>query len=144
MFVNNELKNKPWNSYCTFTRCKSKRASVLERETSLGIVNAVSFMRLSHFFSVNSRNMHFFEKCAIKIEEHKILILISKPLNSPIKTGTCTMTTYLSTTYQASVLETLEREGNMFVPNTLAWQISCRACSRFYSWVVFVKDLLSR
>ncbi len=35
-----------------------------------------------------------------------------------------------------SVLETLEREGNMFVSNTLARLVSCLACSRFYSWVL--------
>ncbi len=27
-----ELNHKPWNSHCTFTECKSKRASMLERE----------------------------------------------------------------------------------------------------------------
>ncbi len=54
-------------------------------------------MGLTHFFSANSRNRHFFEKYVrIKIEEHKILVLMNKPLNSIIKTGTCT-TTYLPT-----------------------------------------------
>ncbi len=35
-------------------------------------------------------------------------------------------------------LETLEKEGNMFGSDTLAWQISCRACSRFFSQVQWV------
>ncbi len=54
-----------------------------EREKSLGIVNTVSFMRLTFSFVV-TRKMYFFfffffEKYVrIKIEEHKIFVLISK------------------------------------------------------------------
>ncbi len=65
---------------------QKERACQKERETSLGIVNTVSFMGLSHFVSANSRNTNFFKKYVrIKIGEHKILVLMSKPMNSTIK-----------------------------------------------------------
>ncbi len=86
-------------------------------------------MGLPHFFSANSRNTHFLKRYVrIKIEEHKILILISEPLNSTIKTGTHTAP-YLPS-------ECVRNIRNRFVSNTLARQISCRARSRFYSWVL--------
>ncbi len=69
----------------------------------MGIVNTVSFIELSHFFNANSRNTNFFEKCVrIKTEDCKILVLMSKPLNSTIKMGTHTRTTYLPMTYLPS------------------------------------------
>ncbi len=92
-----ELNYKPWNSHCAFTQCKSKLARVLERERNkFGYSQRRIFYGTFTFFSTNSRNTHFFEKYVrIKIPEHKIFVLMSKPLNSTIKTGMRTRTTYL-------------------------------------------------